>query len=119
MKFQAKVMVLLGAILKYDVCVCGGCVIVRPPAGADWGMLSVLLVDCELLLDDCEPELLWLVCVFVGVAMFKVRWAGWEGANGVLDGCEEDEDGNDDDGNQKKPAGTDRNVQKAMEVTLQ
>ena len=40
-KFQANVMVLPGAILKYDVWVCGGWVMVKPPAGAVWGMLSV------------------------------------------------------------------------------
>ena len=34
-KFHAKVTVLEGAILKKEVAVCGGFVIVSPPAGAD------------------------------------------------------------------------------------
>lgn len=67
-KFQAKVIVLLGAILKYDVWVCGGCVIVRPPAGADWGMLRELVDACDeppLFDPDCwgEDELCWF-CEF-------------------------------------------------------
>lgn len=34
MKFQPKVIGSFGAILKYDVAVCGGCVTVKPPAAA-------------------------------------------------------------------------------------
>ena len=49
-KFQAKVMVLEGAILKNEVAVWGGFVIVRPPAGAEMGM--------PLDEDEAEPELL-------------------------------------------------------------
>ena len=40
-KFQPMVIMLFCAILKYDVAVCGGWVMVRLPAGADWGMLKV------------------------------------------------------------------------------
>ena len=39
MKFQAMVTVFEGAILKYDVAVCGGWVIVRPSTAAVCGML--------------------------------------------------------------------------------
>lgn len=63
MKFQAKVMVLPGAILKYDVCVCGGWVMVRPPAGADCGILRELVDACDDPLPDPgwapEDELCW------------------------------------------------------------
>ena len=51
-KFQAKVMVLEAAILKNEVAVCGGFVIVRPPAGAETGM-PVEEDEAELL---CCPE---------------------------------------------------------------
>ena len=46
-KFQAKVIVLPSAILKYDVCVCGGWVMVKPPAGADCGMLTEVVEACD------------------------------------------------------------------------
>jgi len=36
--FQPKVTGWLGAILKNEVAVCGGWVMVRPPAAAVWGM---------------------------------------------------------------------------------
>jgi hypothetical protein len=49
-KFHAIVTVLPCAILKKDVCVWGGWVMVSPPAGADCGMLRVEVVaDCEAL----------------------------------------------------------------------
>ena len=38
--FQPKVTGWLGAILKNEVAVCGGLVMVRPPAGAVWGILD-------------------------------------------------------------------------------
>ena len=40
-KFQAKVIDCPWAILKKEVAVSGGCVMVIPPAAAVWGMLSV------------------------------------------------------------------------------
>lgn len=59
MKFHANVMVFPGAILKNEVCVWGGWVIVSPPAGADAGMLMMLDVadcDCDWAC-DCDPPL--------------------------------------------------------------
>ena len=41
-KFQPMVMIFPCAILKYEVAVWGGCVIVRLPAGAVWGILDEL-----------------------------------------------------------------------------
>lgn len=56
-KFQAKVMVFEGAILKKEVAVCGGFVIVRPPAGADTGMPLDEEVDWDWAFEAlCCPE---------------------------------------------------------------
>jgi len=50
--FQPKVTGSLGAILKNEVAVCGGLVMVRPPDGAVWGMVGEL----ELVgLDEDDP----------------------------------------------------------------
>lgn len=51
-KFHPIVMMFPGAILKYDVAVWGGWVMVRLPAGADWGTLNEL-DDWEL---EFEPD---------------------------------------------------------------
>jgi hypothetical protein len=45
-KFHAKVIKLSGAILKKEMAVCGGWVMVRPPAAAVCGML---IVEWELI----------------------------------------------------------------------
>jgi hypothetical protein len=42
-KFHAKVMDWDGAILKKAIVVCGGWVMVRSPAGAVWGMETVVV----------------------------------------------------------------------------
>lgn len=51
--FQPKVTGSLGAILKNEVAVCGGWVMVRPPAGAVWGM-ELELVEADGL-DEDDP----------------------------------------------------------------
>jgi hypothetical protein len=43
--FQPKVTSWFWAILKKDVAVCGGCVIVSPPAAAVWGMEMVEVLE--------------------------------------------------------------------------
>ena len=42
---QPKVTSWFWAILKKDVAVCGGCVIVSPPAAAVWGMEMVEVLE--------------------------------------------------------------------------
>jgi len=46
-KFHPKVIGLLGAILKKDVAVCGGWVMVMPPAAAVCGIAEVVDADTE------------------------------------------------------------------------
>lgn len=52
-KFHPKVTSCDGAILKNETAVWGGWVIVKPPAGADWGTEIVLLLDDDGGLDAC------------------------------------------------------------------
>jgi len=53
--FQPKVTGSLGAILKNEVAVCGGLVMVRPPAGAVWGMAEKELEVEAVALGDNDP----------------------------------------------------------------
>lgn len=58
--FQPKVTGSLGAILKNEVAVCGGWVMVRPPAGAVWGILEeVELVEAVGLADPADGAGVW------------------------------------------------------------
>ena len=45
----------LGAILKNEVAVCGGLVMLRPPAGAVWGMTRELELVEAVGLDEDDP----------------------------------------------------------------
>lgn len=57
--FQPKVTGSLEAILKNEVAVCGGWVMVRPPAGAVWGM-TVALLEADALDEDDPGAGVWV-----------------------------------------------------------
>jgi hypothetical protein len=54
-KFHPKVTGWLGAILKNEVAVCGGWVMVRPPAGAVWGIEREEVLELVVERDEDDP----------------------------------------------------------------